>query len=162
MMRLDRGDTVAEASAHFVRATSKLRDAKKKERRRIWLARYDAWRTGAAMIGSDWRARPLLLIGNVELGGQVDRVDFLQGTMPYRGILLSEDQPPEGWRDEPQYPLLQLGLANRYGRPVDEFGIGIQKLDGSEPEVTIYSSGEIERAAGEFRRLARRISQLMR
>jgi hypothetical protein len=82
--------------------------------------------------------------------------------MRYRGILLDEYDAPAAWRDELRYPLLQLGLAKRYGRPVEEFGIGLQKLDGSDPEATVYSSDDIDWAMAELRRLAKRISQLMR
>lgn len=161
MKRLDQGDTLAEASLYFMQATGKLVNAGKKEQRLAWLASYDQWKQNAGMMGYDWFARPLLVAGNVELGGQVDRVDFLQGEVSYRGILLSEESPPPGWRDEAAYPLLQYGLANRYGRPAEEFGVGVQRLDGSDPEVTVYSAKELEAAVRAFRRLARKISQLI-
>jgi hypothetical protein len=162
MKRLDQGATLVEASAYFVNATNRLVNAQKKEQRLAWLRRYDSWRRSSGIIGSDWLARPLLVSGNVELGGQVDRIDFLQSEMSYRGILLREDEPEGTWRDEAVYPLLQYGLANRYGRPMEEFGIGIQKLDGSAPDVMVYSAEEMEQAVEAFRRLAKRISQLMR
>lgn len=162
MRRLDRGGTLALASSYFMDATRKLVNRTKKDERLAWLASYDHWKGSAGIVGCDWFARPMLAVGNVVLGGQVDRVDFLQGDVSYRGILLSEGGPSTGWRDEPAYPLLQYGLATRYGRPVEEFGVGVQRLDGSEPEVTVYSRKEMEAAVTAFQRLARRISQYIR
>lgn len=161
MRRLDRGDALAVASSYFREATGKLVNRAKKDERLEWLASYARWRQSAGIVGCDWFARPLLVVGNVVLGGQVDRVDFLQGEVGYRGLLLSEPGAPAGWRDEPTYPLLQYGLAARYGRPAEEFGIGLQRLDGSEPEVTVYSRKEMEAAVAVFQRLAKRISQYM-
>ena len=162
MKRLDGGDTLAAASAYFMTVTGKLINSEKKNERIAWLASYDQWKKTAGMVGCDWFARPLLAAGNIELGGQVDRVDFLQGQVSYRGILLREENPTAGWRNEPAYPLLQYGLATRYGRPVEEFGVGIQRLDASDLEVTVYSPEELEAAVKAFQRLAKRISQLIR
>jgi hypothetical protein len=161
MRRLDQGQTLAGASSYFMDATGRLVNSGKKDERLAWLASYHHWRKSAGIVGSDWFARPLVAVGNVVLGGQVDRVDFLQGDVSYRGILLSESGPSPGWRDELAYPLLQYGLATRYGRPVEEFGVGLQRLDGSQPEVTVYSPKELEAAVTAFQRLAKRISQYM-
>lgn len=143
-------------------ASRKLVNRTRKDERLAWLASYDRWKRGAGLVGCDWFARPLLAEGNVVLAGQVDRVDFLQGEVFYRGILLREGGELAGWRDEPAFPLLQYGLASRYGRPAEEFGVGVQCLDGSEPQVAVYSRKEIETALAMFQLLAKRLSGYMR
>jgi hypothetical protein len=162
MRRMDRGDALAAASSYFTEATRKLVNRAKKDERLAWLAGYEQWRRSAGVLEADWFARPLLAVGNVALGGRVDRVDFLQGEVAYRGLLLGEAGPPAGWQEEPVYPLLQFGLAARYGRPANEFGVGFQRLEGGDPEVNVYSRSEMRAAVAVFERLAKRISQYMR
>jgi hypothetical protein len=77
----------------------------------------------------------------------VDRVDFLQGEVSYRAILPSESAPGKGGGTS---PLLQYGIAARCGRLSEEFGVGVQRRDASEPEVTAYSQEELEAALARF------------
>ena len=55
-------------------------------------------------------------------------------------------------------PLIQRGLARLYGRPEDEFVIGIQELDASDLAVTSYSKTDIDHAEQIVQQLAEEVA----
>jgi hypothetical protein len=90
----------------------------------------------------DSNARLALPVGSVTLGGLVSRVDVTLGG--YRGVLLGQAGP--GWRTELRMPLIQAGLAMRYDRPIDQFNVGVQRLDGTMLEETHFVDREVTTA----------------
>lgn len=88
------------------------------------------------------------------LGGIVPRVDMIPHG--YRAILL--DEIPLRWKEELRMPLIQRNLARTYGRPEDEFVVGIQELDASNLEVTSYSKTDIDHAEQIVQQLAEKVA----
>lgn len=95
----------------------------------------------------------LSLSQGLSLGGIIPRVDMIpQG---YRVILL--DEIPLRWEEELRMPLIQRGLARTYGRPEDDFVVGIQELDASDLAVVSYSKTEIDHAEQIAQQLAEKV-----
>ena len=89
------------------------------------------------------------------LGGIISRVDMTP--KGYRAILLEEI--PLQWEEELRMPLIQRGLALTYGRPEDEFVVGIQELDASDLAVTFYSKTDIDHAEQIGQQLAKEVAK---
>ena len=89
------------------------------------------------------------------LGGIISRVDMTP--KGYRAILLEEI--PLQWEEELRMPLIQRGLALIYGRPEDEFVVGIQELDASDLAVTSYSKTDIDHAEQIGQQLAEEVAK---
>ena len=88
------------------------------------------------------------------LGGIISRVDMIP--KGYRAILLEEI--PLRWEEELRMPLIQRSLARVYGRPEDEFVVGIQELDASDLAVTSYSETDIDHAEQIVQQLAEEVA----
>ncbi len=118
---------------------------------------YITWCVDSATITADSGVRlGLNPQGYLTLVGEIPRLDIT--TDGYRGVLLGTS--PTGWRNQLRMPLLQRAIAIKYGRPVDEIGIGIQDLDGSGLQVAIFSMGQIRTAEREFLDLGERVRRL--
>lgn len=110
-------------------------------------------REGITTINSQVRLNFSLGHGLI-LGGLISRVDMT--AKGYRAILL--EAIPLRWEEELRMPLIQRSLAHTYGRPEDEFVVGIQELDASDLAVTSYSKIDIDRAEQIGQQLAEEVA----
>jgi hypothetical protein len=123
------------------------------------LERFDAyvyWFRKSGVLVADHRCQLEFDLGSgLILGGVISRLDITSGG--YRSILLGAI--PLTWRGEARMPLIQRGMAKKYGRPEDEFAIGYQELDASDLQTGSYSREELDEAEENARRLAEGINR---
>jgi hypothetical protein len=123
------------------------------------LERLDAyvyWFHKSGVLMADHRCRLEFDLGSgMILGGVISRLDITSGG--YRSILLGAIPPT--WRREVRMPLIQRGMAKKYGRPEDEFEIAYQELDASDLQATSYSRVELDEAEERARRLAEGVNR---
>ena len=125
------------------------------------LAAYERWHRKSARTTTDtklylpeWNSGPLLL------GGYLDRIDvLLSPAQSMQGIFLGRHTGR--WREELRMPLAQHALSTFLCWPPDEVAVGVQLIDGSEPEVQHYSSFEVREALNEFAELQIRVAALL-
>jgi hypothetical protein len=118
---------------------------------------YTKWYQSSGIISAE--ANILLNFpssGDWHLGGYVSRVDLILSG--YRAILF--EVPGSGWKDQLRMPLIQLAIANRYGRPASEVRIGLQDLDGNSIVETQYGTQKRSDALSEFQKLGGKVLAL--
>lgn len=121
------------------------------------LESYIRWHRRSGIIVADSNIRlSYSPRGFLDLGGLISRLDITD--TGYRAIILGAGRAH--WRNELRMPLIQSAIALKYGRPVDEVAVGVQKPDGRAMKEQIYTSSQIASARQEFRRLGEMVRQL--
>ena len=136
--------------------TAKFTNIQKIENTRRKLDSYIAWFTNS---GVTVVARRFLLgidLGSDNtLGGLVGRIDLTSNG--YRAILLEDIMPD--WDEDLRMPLIQIGISNAFGRPINEISVGIQELDASSLVVRRFDAEELATAEAVARDLSTQISR---
>jgi hypothetical protein len=99
-------------------------------------------------------------MGLLPLGGSIDRIDvILNPEQQMQGFFLGRHSG--NWRRELRMPLVQHALATFLHWPLEEVAVGVQLIDGGEPEVQQYSGVEVSEALEEFGRLRRQGADIL-
>ena len=118
---------------------------------------YIRWHRRSGIVVADSNIRLSFSIGGfLDLGGLISRLDITD--IGYRAVILGAGG--SNWRNELRMPLIQSAIASKYGRPVEEVAVGVQKPNGSALESEIYSSAQIASARQEFNRLGDGVRRL--
>ena len=118
---------------------------------------YTKWFSQSGIISAD--ANILLNYpssGQWHLGGLISRVDLTESG--YRAVLF--EVAGTGWKDQLRMPLIQLAIANYYGRPEKEIRVGMQNLDGNVLVDTRYGADKRSEALEEFLKLGGQVVKL--
>jgi hypothetical protein len=106
----------------------KFVNEKKKELMRERLKEYSYWLAKSDVIPIDSNVTiSLPSVGEWRLGGLVSRVDMIP--TGYKAVLFEPIVPD--WKLQLRMPLIQLAIAERYGRPAEEIRVGLHDLDGN-------------------------------
>jgi hypothetical protein len=118
---------------------------------------YVKWHRQSGIVVADSNIRIAYSIGGfLELGGLISRLDMM--SPGYRAVLVGI--PRETWRDELRMPLIQEAIARKYGRPVDEVSVGVQRPDGSHLDQHKFRSSDVARARSELSGLGETVRPL--
>jgi hypothetical protein len=158
---LHKGHTLKEATQKFEFYARNDPDLAGRHKAMQRLVAYERWHrrsgrntTHAKLYLQAWDLGPL------PLGGYVDRIDVVvSAAQPMQGIFLGRHN--ERWRGELRMPLAQHALSTFLCWPLEEVAVGVQLIDGSEPEVQHFSSIEVNDALEEFGQLRRQAAELL-
>ncbi len=118
---------------------------------------YATWFDGSAVISADSNVLLAFPVDqNWQLGGYVARIDSLASR--YRAILF--EGIAAGWKDQLRMPLIQIAIAQLYGRPANEVRVGLQEIDGNVIADTRYSKAQRDAAFMEFMGIGSKVSKL--
>ena len=112
---------------------------------------YLEWCRGSGLVVADAGARLGLSIGPFIVSGQINRVDVVSNGL--RGVLLGTAAPE--WQEELRMPIIQRGLAELYGRALEELVVGVQRPDGSDLAEAQYSRSEVDQASASLENLVK-------
>lgn len=135
----------------------KFKDLNRKESIRTRLVDYAEWLKTSGVIPVDSNVTiNFPSPGQWHLGGWVSRVDIV--TSGYSAVLFGAIDP--SWKDQLRMPLIQLGIAERYGRPASEIRVGFQDLEGNKTVNHRFAKAVLDDALVEFMRLGDRVRKL--
>jgi hypothetical protein len=122
-------------------------NAKKIETMCDQLSAYAAWLSEADIIIADSNVTLNLPHKGIwHLGGLVARIDVTQSG--YRAVLFESFDTT--WKQQLRMPLIQLGIAEQYGRPPAEVRVGIHDLAGNVTAETGFGTAKRQAALSEF------------
>lgn len=122
------------------------------------LTRYSDWLDNSGIVPLESNVTlNFPLSGDWHLGGSISRVDLT--TDGYRAIIFDAIMPE--WKKQIRMPLIQLAIAERYGRPAAEVRVGFQDLTGNEIADHKYGKGTLTHAKSQFSDLGDRVRRLM-
>jgi hypothetical protein len=131
-------------------AAQNFKDLKKIAKLYESLDEYTKWFIGSGIVAAD--ANVLLnypYTGDWHLGGMVARVDIADPG--YRAVLFETLTP--NWKNQLRMPLIQLAIADRYGRPASEVRVGLQDLNGNACTDTYFGLSTRVAASAEFKKI---------
>jgi len=158
---LHKGHTLAEATQKLVFYARKDPDLAGRHKVMQRLVAYERWyrRSGRTTTHSKF-SLPAFDIGSLSLGGSIDRIDVVvSSAQPMQGIFLGPYT--NSWREELRRPLAQHAISTFLFWPPEEIAVGVQLIDGSEPEVQHYSSAEVSEAIQEFGQLRNQAADML-
>lgn len=150
---LHKGHSLAEATQKLEFYSRKDLDVEGRHKVVQRLVAYERWhrRSGITTTHAKFTL-PAWDAGPISLAGYVDRIDMqLNSAQPMQGIFLGRHS--ENWRGELRMPLAQHAISTFLCWPLAEVAMGVQFIDGTEPEIQHYSSAEISEAIEEFGQL---------
>jgi hypothetical protein len=122
-------------------------DLKKINVLRNQLIEYTRWYVQTGIITADSNVTLNFPIHSLwHLGGKVARVDVTDSG--YRAILFEEFDGT--WKEQLRMPLIQLAIAEKFGRPPAEVRVGFQDLDGNKTVEASYGEAKRSSALAEF------------
>lgn len=135
----------------------KFKDEKRKELIRIRLISYADWLETAGVIPVDSNVTVNFpSSGEWHLGGWVSRVDII--STGYSAVLFGAIEA--GWRGQLRMPLIQLAVAEKYGRPTSEIRVGFQDLEDNRMVDFRFPKANIDAAVAEFMKLGDQVRKL--
>lgn len=158
LCELHKGGDLSIAKKQLEGYLERFKNEKKKDLMRVRLLDYAAWLDTSGIVPVD--SNVILTFpasGEWHLGGYVSRVDILANG--YRAVLFEPIVP--NWKNELRMPLIQLAIAERYGRPAKEIRVGFHDLDGNEMSDYRYGETSREKAWKTFDKLGETISKLL-
>ena len=158
---LHKGHTLEEAADKLAFYARKDPDREGRHKVMQRLIAYERWhrRSGRTTTHTKFYL-PAWDLGPLPLGGYIDRIDVMvSSAKPMQGIFLGRHS--ERWREELRMPLAQHAISTCLSWPPDEVAIGVQLIDGSEPEVQHYSIAEVSEALEEFEQLRSQAADML-
>lgn len=135
----------------------KFKDEKRKELIRIRLIGYANWLKTAGVIPVDSNVTVNFpASGEWHLGGWVSRVDIIP--TGYSAVLFAAIV--KEWREQLRMPLIQLAVAEKYGRPASEIRVGLQDLEDNQMVDFRFPKANLDAAVAEFMKLGDQIRKL--
>ena len=136
--------------------SAKFSDVEIFEDTRMKLNSYIAWFVNSGVTVAGGRFLLSMDLGSdITLGGFIGRIDLTQNG--YRAILLENIMP--AWDEDLRMPLIQIGIAKAFGRPINEVSVGIQELDASNLVVCCFKPEELATASHVAQYLSNQISR---
>lgn len=156
---LHRTDSVGAANKKIDKyVASNFKDERKIAKLYEILDNYAKWFGESGIISAD--ANVLLAYpsnSQWQLGGIVSRVDLLP--FGYRAVLF--EPIISAWKGQLRMPLIQMAVANRYGRPASEVRVGLQDIDGNAVVDARYTKSEQSQALTEFEGIGVKVAKLL-
>lgn len=158
---LHKGHTLEEAAQKLEFYARKDPDLAGRHKVMQRLVAYERWHRRSGRTTTHTKLYlPMWDLGPLSLGGYVDRIDVVvSAVQPMHGVFLGRHA--ERWRGELRMPLAQHALSTFLCWPLDDVAVGVQLIDGSEPEVQHYSSIEVSEALEEFAQLSSRVADML-
>jgi len=150
----------------FQAASEKLEDfidrhftnPKKIAQVRDQLIEYAAWYSKAGIVIADSNVTiNYPSQGMWHLGGIVARVDVTD--LGYRAILFEAFD--NNWKNQLRMPLIQLAIAEQYGRPPGEVYVGFQDLDGNSAVEGKFGDVKRKAAIAEFLSIGNIVQEIL-
>jgi hypothetical protein len=135
----------------------KFKDPKRIEVIRETLMQYSVWleKSGTVPVDSNITLK-YPFDGDWHLGGIISRIDILSSG--YRAVLFEAISP--NWKAQLRMPLIQLAVADRYGRPESEIRVGFQDLDSNDTVDYRFAKATMEAARVEFLKIGSKVLKL--